>query len=277
LLVPGFLAREDQVALEIPPEQRLIAERVRRFVADLAKTNSPGSVAIQVDALYKAARIMLPQVDLTWLKNMKARLHAAAPCVGATGPVITSPQLLELGEHLMGGTNLQPGGSMRLADAVQYRDGLMFALFAYAPMRRKNDAAIEIGRELIQDGGHWFLVFPRGDTKNKMPIEFEIPERLMPYLDKYLELVRPRLLRGRRSNALWVSAKARKLSYAAIGAVFDRHTFNHFGFRVTPHDARDAGATTWQSLGPIKSVWHPSCWDTQIHVQCRGITIEPEE
>ena len=55
--------------------ERLTIERVRSFVAHLAETNTPQSVAAQVDALYKAARVMMPERDWTWLKAVKARLY----------------------------------------------------------------------------------------------------------------------------------------------------------------------------------------------------------
>ena len=79
------------------PTERLTIERVRPFVAHLAETNIPQSVATQVDALYKAARVMMPERDWTWLKAVKARLYRAAPAHAPSGPVITSVQLLDLG------------------------------------------------------------------------------------------------------------------------------------------------------------------------------------
>jgi hypothetical protein len=146
------LAIVDPQALELAPEIRLNAGRAKLFVDHLVETNIARSVAIQIDALYKAARIMVPGIDWTWLKRMKTRLHRAAPSRAAIGPVITSVQLLELGLELMNETMPRSDHPIRLADAVRYRDGLMIALLAYAPVRRKNIAAIHIGRELTRDG-----------------------------------------------------------------------------------------------------------------------------
>ena len=44
---------------------------------------------------------MMQEFDWTWLKEVKARLYRAAPASARIGPVITSLQLLELGEQLM--------------------------------------------------------------------------------------------------------------------------------------------------------------------------------
>jgi hypothetical protein len=73
----GFLTIEEPAALVIAPLQRLTIERIRAFASHLGATNTPRSVAIQIDALYKATRAMMPQHDWTWLKSVKARLNAA--------------------------------------------------------------------------------------------------------------------------------------------------------------------------------------------------------
>ena len=118
----------EPLALAADPAERLTIERVRAYVSHLAETNTPQSVAIQVDALYQTARILMPQQDWTWLKAIKARLHAAAPARGRSGPVITSVQLIDLGLKLMDESKPTPGAPIRMADAIRYRDGLMIAL-----------------------------------------------------------------------------------------------------------------------------------------------------
>ena len=97
----GFLAIHEPTALEVAPAERLTIERVRAFAAHLAETNAPRISRRQVDAVYQAARVMMPERDWTWLKAVKARLYRAAPASAPSGPVITSVQLLDLGQQLM--------------------------------------------------------------------------------------------------------------------------------------------------------------------------------
>ena len=97
----GFLAIHEPAALELAPAERLTIERVRAFTAHLTESNIPRSVAGVVDGVYKAARVMMPERDWTWLKAVKARLYRAAPASAPAGPVITSLQLLDLGLQLM--------------------------------------------------------------------------------------------------------------------------------------------------------------------------------
>ena len=67
----GFLTITEPEALELAPPERLTNERVRRFAKHLAETNTPHSVAIQMDSLYGAARTMMPDRDWTWLRDIK--------------------------------------------------------------------------------------------------------------------------------------------------------------------------------------------------------------
>jgi integrase len=245
----GFLAIHEPDALDIAPSERLTVERIRSFVKHVAETNSPRSVAAQVHMVYLAARVMMPACDWTWLKKMKTRLYAAAPAHASTGPVLTSVQLLDLGLDLMEQSKPILDHAIRMRDAIRFRNGLMVAVCAFAPVRPKNLAGLEIGRHLVREGDRWLMIIPRQETKTGTPIEFEIPEILEPYLDFYLDAVRPRLLRPPACSALWVGAKGGALVYGAIGPIFSRLS-SRLGFRITPHDVRDAAATTWALSAP---------------------------
>jgi hypothetical protein len=246
----GFLTITEPDALEIKPTKRLTLERVRQFVDHLRETNTPHSVAIQMDSLYGAARTMMPELDWIWLRDIKTRLYAAAPRGNSARPVITSVQLVDLGIELMEECTITASSAVSMAAAVQYRDGLMIALWGYVPLRHKNFAAIEIGRDLIKEDDHWFIVIPPEETKTKTYLEFQIPETLREQFSTYLKLVRPRMLCRAGCKALWVSPKGGPLSYSAVGPVVTRHSTKRLGIRITPHDARDAAVTTWAIAAP---------------------------
>jgi integrase len=246
----GFLAISEPEALEISPADRLCPERIKRFAKHLAETCSPGSVATGVEAAYNAARVMMRDGGLDWLKAMKTRLHAAVPPKGDTRPAITSLQLLKLGQQLMDEVRPKLGTKLRLADAIQYRDGLMIFLTAFAPIRRKNVAALDIVRHLLLGDGVHTVLIPRAETKTGSSIEFELVPLLLRYLRHYRRFVRPRINSENSCTALWLSPKGGGLSYAAIGAVFARHSTRRLGIRLRPHDVRAAAATMWAVFSP---------------------------
>jgi integrase/recombinase XerD len=248
----GFLTISEPLALDTDPAERLTIQLIRLYVAHLSETNAPQSIAARIDELYQTARILMPKHPWTWLRGVKAKLHAAAPARGRSGPVITSVQLIDLGQELMDGSKPISEVPIRMADAIRYRDGLMIALLGFIPgLRRKNLAAIEIGRHLVREGDRWFVIVPRAETKKRTSsIEVAIPEFLSPYLATYLDVIRPRMLRCPTSKALWVSPCGGALPYSAIWRIFTRHTARQLGIRIAPHDCRDAGATTWAIAAP---------------------------
>jgi integrase/recombinase XerD len=159
-------------------------------------------------------------------------------------------QLLELGQQLMDESMPTSGAPYGLGDAIHYRDGLMFALVAFIPLRPKNLADLEIGRHIVREGDGWSVVIPRQETKTRTPIDFSVPELLESYLVAYLDIVRPRMLRRRTCTTFWLNRFGVALSHVAIGLIFNRHSTNRLGFHIAPHDARDAAATTWALSAP---------------------------
>jgi integrase/recombinase XerD len=125
---------------------------------------------------------------------------------------------------------------------------------AQVPLRHKNFAALEIGRDLIKEGDDWFIVIPPEETKTKTYLDFQIPESLRNQFATYLNRIRPRMLRRQGRKAFWVSPKGGALSYSAVGPIVTRHTSKRLGIWITPHDARDAAATTWAIAAP-EHVW----------------------
>jgi integrase len=126
----------------------------------------------------------------------------------------------------------------------------MVAVLAHIPLRHKNFASLEIGRDVIKEDGKWSIVIPPEETKTRTYIDFQIPEDLQHQFLTYLTHVRPRMLRRPGCKALWVSAKGGPLSYSAVGPVLTRNTTKRLGIRIAPHDARDAAATTWAIAAP---------------------------
>ena len=183
----------------------------------------------------------------------------------------------QLPQELMDESQPAPGVPIRMADAIRYRDGLMIALLAFIPLRRKNLAALEIGRHIIREGNDWLVNVPQAETKTDTAIDFTIPERLGPYLATYLKIIRPRMLRRPNCNALWVSLCGGALTYSAIWLIITRHTARRLGIRIAPHDGRDAGATTGAIAAPDQIavardlLGHSDLRTTTIYNRARGI------
>src|SRR5262245_54285685 len=187
----GFLTITEPAALDVAPQERLTADRVRQFAQHLAQTNTPRSVAIQIEMLHGAARIIMPDADWSWLRVMKSRLRSAGPRSGGARPVITSMQMLELGLQLVKESTPSGNAPSTKPDAIRYRDGLMIALLAYVPLRLKNFVGLKIDQDLIKEGDRWLIVIPPEDNKTRTHLEFQIPEDLENEFSMYINYVRP--------------------------------------------------------------------------------------
>ncbi len=231
------------------PAERVKPLQVTVYVEELQETVRPQTVATYLAHLYDAIRVMAPDRDWTWLKAIKTRLARGLKSDGRKAArVQDSARLFELGLSLMAqavASGREDGGT-----AITYRDGLMIALLAARPIRRRNLAAIRIGKELQKVGDHWCLIFEARQTKQSRYMEFPLPRELTLYIGAYLRDYRKRLLGDERHEYLWVSARGGRL---VAGQIYDRimrRTAAEFGNPINPHLFRDCAATTLARRDP---------------------------
>ena len=221
---------------------RINQARVADFTNKLERSVSPITVGIGLEHLYHAVRVMAPTRKWQWLrefcthyKNRHRRTTKAGRCHVDPG------LLLDLGLNLMYSAEFDEGGSERMW-AVRYRDGLMIALLATRPVRRRTFAAIRIDRQLRRSGSTWWLYFAPEDMKNQRPLEQKVPDALVPNLERYLDRWRPLFPAADQDPHLWQSLRG-PMSAGAIYERFKTRTREAFGFVVPPHQFRHAAAT----------------------------------
>jgi hypothetical protein len=131
---------------------------------------------------------------------------------------------------------------------------LIVALAAFLPMRLKNLAALDIDRHFKFDEDAITVAIESTETKTGVPIEFEIPALIKPYLLDYCRLVRPQINPTTNCTALWVFKRGPESgsirSHTVFQFIFRKHFGQRLGMRVTPHDVRSAAATTWGIFSP---------------------------
>src|SRR5205807_4858455 len=90
--------------------------------------------------------------------------------------LVTSERLYTLGIELMDRATARAADAADVskADAFDFRDGLMIALLALVPLRRRTLAALRIGQQLVKSGDQWALDIPPGDIKNQRALDYPI-------------------------------------------------------------------------------------------------------
>ncbi len=245
----GYLTSMEPGALALPPADRVTRGRLRCYLDHLSAEISPAGTFNYAKHLYDAIRVMAPECDWDWLKAIVWRLDGRAPRRNKRSRMVPPGQLIRLGIGLMEQAQPQIEG---LNAAIAYRDGLIIALLACRPIRRRNLAALSIGRQLVRSGNLWHIIFRADETKNHQPYEATIPAFLQPFLERYLGDIRPLFPRAEAHEGLWASAKGGPLSDTALYDLVCKRTRVAFGKPINLHLFRDIAATEIAYKDPAK-------------------------
>ena len=248
--------------LNLSAVDRVTRERVAAYVAELRPTRAPYTVLCRIRELYDAMRVMAPETDWDWLSELHCTMSAGVRPVRDKLPRLRPiGELDDLGQRLMDEAESAAEWSARRR-SVLFRDGLIIALLACRPVRLKNLAMMRLGRHLVKVGGSWQMLFGAHETKTHVLYEARVSSTLAPRLERYLNVHRPVLLRGKcvrdramplpeeqtssRSelDAVWVSEVRTQIEQAALAHRIVKHTKAAFGRSVSPHLFRDCVATS---------------------------------
>lgn len=207
-----------------------------------------------------------PSHDWHWLSEVHRReQRLAEPARNKAARIEPQEDLLRLGCELMiqaEAVSLPPPGSVGPTHpALLFRAGLLIALLAMRPLRRRNLVELAIGSTLRQGDEGWEIALPGAITKNHTPLVQSVPTVLVPPLEAYLALYRPRLAevhgRGPASslphppgNALWLSRWGAPLTASGARALVEQHTRVRLEHHVNCHLFRDCAATSLAEDNP---------------------------
>jgi integrase len=216
-------------------------EIIDAFVNDLR--NRVGSVtrATYVEKVHRIARILAPDRDLVWLREIEDELRYEARPRPKYNRIVSSDRLLALGLELIkrGETGEHLTNLMR---ARLVRDGLMIALLSLCPIRLRNLSELRLGRQLRRVGDSWWIILEAAETKSGRPDERPVPEVLTGPIDRWLR--NWRTLFRRPDDAFWPSPKGGPLAYTYVGYIITETTRRELGVAVSPHLFRDCAVFT---------------------------------
>jgi len=247
----SFLARNDWLDTEAPPEARVTPDRVRLFVHQLQDRVSSCSVGMIFEGFARMIMVMAPDRDWTWLRIVITNLKAVAkPEKDKRSHMVDARQLLALGVDLM---HQALEMDDRYHAATCMRDGLIITVLTSCPMRIGNLTAIEIGRHLLFDDDRYCLFFTEEETKTTRSYQAELSPALSPYIDIWLRDHRRRLLArgdGVKTDRLWINRWGSPMGDGPIRAQIEKRTEVAFGRHVWPHLARSIAATSFVDHDP---------------------------
>jgi hypothetical protein len=210
------------------------------------------AIAIDLHHLRLALGYICPSMEWSWLLTITKRLATQAPRKHERRHQVTSEQLYALGIERMerAVTNSKVATDITKLHAFDYRDGLIIALLALIPLRRRTIAALRIGTHLVKSGALWSLDIPAKDNKSKRPLEYEISPDMSERNDRYLAQFRCRIPGAEVHDGLWASDQGRPMDDGTIYDMVRRRTREAFGFAVNLHRFRVAAGTPWSIHDP---------------------------
>ena len=233
----GFVSLMHPDLLEHPPDDRVDRQRIVDYVVFRQPTCSDSGIAVELRHLRQALVYVCPESDWSWLATIAKRIGSKAKSKPPKHHLVTSETLYALGLKLMdeAAAKAESGTRISKPDAMKYRDGLLIALLAMLPMRRRTVAALRIGQHLVKSGDLWELEIPAQDTKTKRALDFPIGIELSRRIDGYLCQFRGRIPGAAKHNGLWPSNKGRLMDDGTIYDTVCRRTREALGF---PYDRK---------------------------------------
>ena len=249
----GFLTSEYPERLRLTAEARVDRDSIKTFVKHLRQSCRDTSVVSTLHMLRLALRLICPKTDWSWLKTITKRINAQAQPRSDRARGVTSAQLYAIGLQLMAEAEAAAiaAGQVTREDALTYRDGLIIALLAAVPLRRRTVAALTINQHLVKIGDCWLLDIPAVDTKTRRPLEFPISDTLSERIDVYLVRFRSAITGSNDHQGLWPSARGKPMGDGAIYDAVRRRTTEALGFPINLHSFRRAAGNLWSISDPV--------------------------
>jgi integrase len=248
----AFLSAHDVTVLACAPAVRIDRKIIESYVRWQPASCGGVTIAANLRNLQTTLRYICSGEDWSWMSTIAKRIAAQATPKPEKHHLVTSEALYALGSELMDRaiTKANATENISLACALRYRDGLMIALLALIPLRRRTLAALRIGSQLVRSGDHWALHIPARDIKTKRPLEYPISAELSGRIDLYLNQFRRQIPGAGMHDYLWASKEVGRMFDKTIYATVRRRTREALGFPVNPHRFRRAAATLWSSRDP---------------------------
>jgi integrase len=254
-----FLDRSGQIDLRAEAGALVRPDSIAVFITELQDRVSSVTVSRTIYKVRRAAECIAPSCNFAWLAEIgKDLVLLERPKDGFDRDVLPE-RLVEAGLTLIGEADADIH-RLPLGRALLVRNGLMVALLALCPIRLKNFAALEIENTFVRIEGAWWIVLR--DTKSGRPDHRPVPTWFTSFIERYLEVYRPDLIRRSTSHearserrkrsiqaaettsALWICRPGGPLSYGAVERVVTETTRMTLGVPVNPHRFRTAAATS---------------------------------
>ena len=247
----GWLTVDQPETLMLDPPDRVTRERIRSYASALAATMGPIAVAMHIARLYDAIRYMAPERDWIWLKEIKTRLTGNAKPAPRRALPFDSMALQDIGLQLMKEAeaklaSLHPEDKCQArAVAELHRDGLIIAIAALFPLRRRNLCDLVIDSSLYQVDQLWAVDIANAQSKNDQTIKAVLPASISEHIERYFRSFRVMFPGSTNHRNLWCSwYRGAALTEGGLYLAIRKRVGRKTGHWISLHDFRRIAATS---------------------------------
>ncbi|MGA7787526.1 MAG: site-specific integrase [Xanthobacteraceae bacterium] len=127
---------------------------------------------------------------------------------------------------------------------VDLQNALAIDILLAAPMRMKNLTELKFDEHIQWPQGQGkpaVVLFKPEETKNRVPLEFELPLALSDRLHVYRNKFAPTVT-GRRPDNVFLTWRGKPRTQATIAVAIEKTVLKYVGVRLTPHQFRHLAA-----------------------------------
>ena len=234
-----FIARIGQLDPDLAPCSRITRERIGLYIDHLRESVGSVSLAGRLDHLSLVARSFDPDCDLHWLVRIVQRFRARAQPKSKPPPLVSKNVYRAARAHMTAAEAIDDPK----VRAATFRNGLVIVMLTAVPIRLRNLAMIEVGRHLTCRGKEYWLSFEPHEMKNRRAFECPLDVDLTEFIDRYLQVHRPALIRI-TSSRLFINVRGGPISKAGLSERVRTTTRIILGRSMSTHEFRHMTTTT---------------------------------
>lgn len=238
----AFLGARGVLDAATEPQARLTAPLLRAYFRELqARGNADATIVGRFTQLAMAIRILAPAYDASWIRKLDG-ISVFARLDRHQRPlrVPSMEALFAWGIDMMA---VAKSDLATQSNRLAFRDGLLIAILACRARRRRSMASLRLGHEIFRRADRYRVELSPHQVKTARRDWFDLPEHLTPWIDIYVDTVRPALLAGQLCDAFWLTQHGRPLSEKSMSERIALLSRRRFGHRFGPHRFRHAIAT----------------------------------
>lgn len=195
--------------------------------------------------------------DVSWLLELKLKIRANVKA-RRTKILVPIENLIHVADcigarrkRILKNAERKGSKSSELGNSRLYRDELVLRIIIARPLRQRNIREMVLGRNLRSgDDKNWELYFTDEETKAGNTIQFHLPAELNAMVDEYLNIHRPILLRGHKSDWVFPNTGGVHICASTIQRIVKLNCLRFLDKAVTPHLIRDCVAYWWLKRNP---------------------------